>query len=200
MAVEQQESTEMLMYSFDYPMLKESGQVKISDKIVILQFPEKPTIYVENSIKIRRNITLYIENSHCFSLDWIPMHTCMDYYRVKDMFEKCLQAYSSLTGNTNFSPHTFDCSPAKYYESVTTSFTPDTFSLSSFEHLLDTCIQLSVVNTESNEKETPLHFQLCIGKHIVFCTDRDLKCVTQASNVHFIVQFILYKLLSLFLL
>jgi hypothetical protein len=197
MAVEQQESTEMLIYNFDYPMLKESGQVKISDKIVVLQFPEKPTIYVEGSIKIRRNITLYIENSHCFSFDWIPMHSWMDYCRVKDMFEKALQAYSNLTGNTNFSPHTFNCSPEKYYESVTTSFTANTFSLSYFEHLLDTCIQLSVVNTECNEKETPLHFQLCIGKHIGFCTERDLKCVNQASNVHFIVQFILHKLFSI---
>jgi hypothetical protein len=200
MAVEQQEATETLMYNFDYPALKESGQLKIGDNCIILQFPEKPTIYVEDSIKIRQNITLYMDNKHCFSLDWIPMHTWIDYYRVKDMIEKCLQAYSNLTGNTCFSPHTFICSPVKYYESVTTNFTANTFSLSSFEHLLDTCIQLSLVDTENNEKETPLHFQLCIGKHIVFCTERDLKCVTQASNVHFIVQFILHKILSVFLL
>ena len=196
MSVHQQEATETLMYSFDYPMLTESGQIKISDERIILQFPEKPTIHVGNSIKSTRNITLFIENSHCFSLDWVPMHTWTDYYRVKDMIEKCLQAYSNLTGNTYFSPHTFICNPIRYHESITTSFAANTFSLSCFEHLADTCIQLSAVNMENNEKEIPLHFQLCIGKHNIFCTERDLKYVTKASDVHFIVQFILHKLLN----
>jgi hypothetical protein len=196
MAVEYQEATETLTYSFDYPMLTESGQVKISDNCIILQFPEKPTIHVKDSIKIPRNITLYIENSHCFSLDWIPMHTWTDYYRVKDMIEKCFQTYSNLTGNTGFSPHTFNCSSVKYHESITTGFITSNFSLTCFEHILNTCIQLSVVKRENNENEVPLHFQMCIGKHIVFCTKRDLNCVTSAATVHFIVQFILQKLLN----
>jgi hypothetical protein len=200
MAIEKQEATETLLYNFDYPMVTESGAVKISDNHVILQFPEKPTVYVEDSIKVLRNITLYIENSHCFSLDWIPMHTWTDYYRVKDMIEKCLQSYSNLIGKTNFLPHTFLCNPIRYHESLTTGFTNNTFSLSCFEHTLDTCIQLSVNNKEYDEKEIPLHFQICIGKHVVFCTERDLKCVTQARNVHFIVQFILQKLLNFSLL
>jgi hypothetical protein len=45
------------------------------------------------------------------------------------------------------------------------------------------------------EKKT-LHFQICIGKHIVFCTQRDLYNVTHAEHVHFIVKFILYKILN----
>ncbi len=48
-----------------------------------------------------------------------------------------------------------------------------------------------------DEKEIPLHFQLCIGKHVVFCTERDLKCVDKAKDVHFIVQFILQKMLNI---
>jgi hypothetical protein len=200
MAIEKHEATETLLYSFDYPMVTESGAVKISDNLVILQFPEKPTVYVKDSIKVLRNITLYIENSHCFSLDWIPMHTWTDYYRVKDMIEKCLQSYNNLIGKTYFSPHTFLCNPIRYHESLTTGFTTNTFSLSCFEHTLDTCIQLSVVNKECNKKEIPLHFQMYIGKHVVFCTERDLNCVTQAENVHFIVQFILQKMLNFSLL
>ncbi len=202
MAVNQHEATETLTYNFNFPMVTESGQVTISEKQIILKFPEKPTIYVKDSIKLSRNTTLYVENSHCFSIDWIPIHSYVDYYRVKDMFEKCYQAYSNLTGNIHFSPHTFACNSAKYYESVTTSFTTEIFSLSCFEHTLDTCIQLSVVNTENDiiEKEIPIHFQLCMGKHIVFCTERDLKFITKASDVYFIVQFILYKLLSQFML
>lgn len=200
MSVQHRETNETLIYSLDYPMLTESGQVKISDERIILQFPEKPTVSVEDSIKIPRNITLFIENNHCFSFDWVPMHTWTDFYRVKDMIEKCLQAYNNLTGNIGFSPHTFSSNPIRYHESITTNFTAKIFTLDCFEHLLDTCIQLSVLNTENNEKEIPLHFQMCIGKHIVFCTERDLKYVTQASDVHFIVQFILYKLLNFSLL
>ena len=194
---EQEEASETVQYSFDYPKLSESGLIKINNKQIILQFPEKPTVYVKDSIKIPQNITLYIDNSHCFSLDWIPMHTWTDYCRVKDMIDKSLQAYSFLTGKTNFSPHTFLCNSVKYYEPITTSFTKsDSFSLSCFEHIVDTCIQISVAKTDNNEKEIPIHFQMCIGKHVIFCTDRDLHCVSKASNVHFIVQFILYKLLN----
>jgi hypothetical protein len=200
MVVNQQEATETLMYSFDYPMLTESGQVKITDECITLQFPEKPTIYVKDSVKIPKNVALFIENNHCFSLDWIPMHTWTDYYRVKDMIEKCLQAYCNLTGNTCFTPHTFVCNSSRYHESITTNFTTNNFSLSCFEHLAGTCIQLSVTEEINNDKEIPLHFQLCIGKHIVFSTERDLHCVTNTSNVHFIVQFILYKLLNISIL
>ncbi len=199
MVVKQQEATETLMYTFDYPMLTESGQVKITDECITLQCPEKPTVYVKDSVKIPKNVTLFIENSHCLSLDWIPVHTWTDYFRVKDMIEKCLQSYCNLTGNTCFTPHTF-VNSSGYHESITTNFSTDNFSLSCFEHLTDTCIQLSVAEEINDDKETPLHFQLCIGKHIVFSTERDLHCVTNASNVHFIVQFILFKLLNISIL
>ena len=59
--------------------------------IYILQFSEKPTDYVENSVTRRRNITLYIENFPVFSIDQILIHTGRDFYRVKEMIEKCLQ-------------------------------------------------------------------------------------------------------------
>jgi hypothetical protein len=196
MSDEHQSATETLMYSFDYPMLTESGLIKICDKRIVLQFPEKPTVHVKNSVKITQNITMFIENQHCFSLDWIPMHTWSDYFRVKDMIEKCIQAYNHLlANNTKFWPHTFYNS-IRYHDSITTDLTTNTFSLSCCEQTLNTCIQLSLVNAENNEKEILLHFQLCIGKHIVFCTQQDLKCITQATNIHFIVQFFLIKLLN----
>ncbi len=46
--VEAWEATETLLYNFDYPMVSECGAIKITDDRVILQFPEKPTVYVEN--------------------------------------------------------------------------------------------------------------------------------------------------------
>ncbi len=49
MDTEQQKSSETLLYNFDYPMVTECGAVKITADRVILQFPEKPTVYVENS-------------------------------------------------------------------------------------------------------------------------------------------------------
>ncbi len=46
MDTEQQKSSETLLYNFDYPMVTECGAVKITADRVILQFPEKPTVYV----------------------------------------------------------------------------------------------------------------------------------------------------------
>ncbi len=154
MDTEQQKSSETLLYNFDYPMVTECGAVKITADRVILQFPEKPTVYVENSVTLRRNVTLRIENFPGFSIDRIPIHTGTDFFRVKEMIEKCLQSYSYLLDNkTHFSPHTFSVNPINYYESLTTGFTTNSFSLSCFEHTVDTCIQLSVINKECDKKE-----------------------------------------------
>ncbi len=106
MDTEQQKSSETLLYNFDYPMVTECGAVKITADRVILQFPEKPTVYVENSVTLRRNVTLRIENFPGFSIDRIPIHTGTDFFRVKEMIEKCLQSYSYL-----ISKHIFHLTP-----------------------------------------------------------------------------------------
>lgn len=194
----QQETTETLLYNFDFPMLTESGSVLIADNQIILNFPEKPTISVKDSIKIPQNINVFLENNLRFSFNWIPMHTWADYYRARDMLETCLQSYSYLTGNVNFSPHTFISNPSKCHDSIITNLTiPNSFSINCLEQSYDTCIQLFLQNTTENcEKNEPIHFQICIGKNLIFCTHRDLNLVTHAKHVHFIVQFILYKLLN----
>jgi hypothetical protein len=191
------EASETLSYAFDFPLTTESGSVHITDHQIILQFPEKPSSFVKY-IKIPRNINLFIDNSLQFSLDWIPIHTWSDYSRMRDMFEKCLQSYTYLTdGDTTFSPHTYLWNPVKWATSISTNFSQSSgFSLDCYENNNDTCIQLDLPTSEQCEKETPLHFQICIGKNIVFCTHRDLLCITHAAHVHFIVKFILYKLLN----
>jgi hypothetical protein len=193
----EQEATETLTYAFDFPLVTESGSVRISDSQIVLQFPEKPSTYVK-SIKIPQNINVFIENDLRFSLEWIPIHTWSDYMRTRDMLEKTLQSYQFLTeDDAPFSPHTYSWNPIRWPTSTTTSLTkPGSFSLDCFVNSYDTCLQLCLLNTENNEKETPLHFQLCIGKNIVFCTQRDLHSVPFAGHVHFIVKFILYKLLN----
>jgi hypothetical protein len=98
----EKEATETLLYTFDFPMLTESGSVKITNNQIVLLFPKKPTIYVRVSIKIPRNINVFINDNQRFSLDWIPIHTWPDYVRALDMFEKCLESYSFLTDNTFF--------------------------------------------------------------------------------------------------
>ena len=195
--VSREEATETIFYSFDFPLLTESGLIQINDSQINLIFPEKPTVHVNDSIRVEKNIDVFVDNNLRFSLNWIPMHTWSDYLRVRDMFEKCLQSYSYLTGNNYFTPHTFLWNPAKNYESLTTNFMKaNSFSINCFEHGHDTCIQLQLLNKEKCEKYLPLHFQLCIGKNIVFCTQRDLDYVTHTEHVHFIVQFILYKILN----
>jgi len=73
--ISEQEATETLLYTFDFPMLTESGSVKIKNNQIVLLFPKKPTIYVKDSIKIPRNINVFINDNQRFSLDWIPIHT-----------------------------------------------------------------------------------------------------------------------------
>jgi hypothetical protein len=196
-----QEASETLLYTFDLPILTDGGSIQITDTGVILQFPEIPTTHVEDSIKVPQNINVFIENHLRISLAWISIHTWADYYRVKDMFDKCLQSYSYLINNAGFTPHTFLSNSARSYEcmtyeSVNSSFLkPNEFHLTCFEHMYDTCIQLSLFNSsETKEKEIPLHFRICFGKNIVFCTQRDLLQVHSSANVHFLVQFILFKI------
>jgi hypothetical protein len=49
--MDQTEAKETLLYNFDYPMITESGTVQICDNLITLQFPEKPTVHVNESIK-----------------------------------------------------------------------------------------------------------------------------------------------------
>lgn len=114
--VSREEATETIFYSFDFPLLTESGSIQINDSQITLIFPEKPTVHVNDSIRVEKNIDVFVDNNLRFSLNWIPMHTWSDYLRVRDMFEKCLQSYSYLTGNNCFTPHTFLWNPAKNYE------------------------------------------------------------------------------------
>jgi len=195
------EAVETLLYTFDLPILTESGSIHITDVGIILKFPEIPTTYIKESIKIPQNINVFIENHLRISLAWIPIHTWADYYRVQDMFKKCLESYSYLINNVDFKPHTFLSNPARSYEcmtyeSVNSSYQkPNEFHLTCFEHIYDTCIQLNLSRTtESIDKDIPMHFQICFGKNIVFCTQRDLTHVRSSENVHFLVQFILYKI------
>jgi len=113
------EAVETLLYTFDLPILTESGSIHITDVGIILKFPEIPTTYIKESIKIPQNINVFIENHLRISLAWIPIHTWADYYRVQDMFKKCLESYSYLINNVDFKPHTFLSNPARSYECMT---------------------------------------------------------------------------------
>ena len=98
MDTEQQEASETLLYNFDYPMITECGAVKITAIYI--------TVFRKTHSLCRRNITLYIENFPVFSIDQILIHTGRDFYRVKEMIEKCLQSYSYL-----ISKHIFHLTP-----------------------------------------------------------------------------------------
>ena len=39
--ISEQEATETLLYTFDFPMLTESGSVKIKNNQIVLLFPKK---------------------------------------------------------------------------------------------------------------------------------------------------------------
>jgi len=72
----EQEATETLLYTFDFPMLTESGSVKITNNQIVLLFPKKPTIYVRDSIKIPRNINDF----HSIGSQYIPGRIMFEFW------------------------------------------------------------------------------------------------------------------------
>jgi len=60
-------------------------------------------------------------------------------------------------------------------------------------------IQLTIPENSKSVTDLPLNVQICIGKNIVFCAQRDLSSLSQ-SDISFIIQFILYKLIKYWLI
>ena len=191
------EASEKLFYNFDYPLLAEDGWIEISDTSIVLTFPEKPNVHVNDAYDINQNSQLFVNNQMVFALDWLPIYTVLDYFRVKDMLEKCLQSYSHLINTDNFVPHKYCWNPTKMFTSAVTNYHKgDDFILYCYEDSNMSSIQLTLPENDKCNTEVTLNVQICIGKNIVFCAQRDLSSLSNENDIHYILQFILYKLLK----
>ena len=79
------EASEKLLYTFDFPSLEENGWLEISETSIVLTFPERPNVYVKEAVDISQNSQLFLNNQIVFALNWIPMYTITDFYRVKEV-------------------------------------------------------------------------------------------------------------------
>ncbi len=139
------EAFEKLFYAFDFPSLTENGWIDISDNSIVLTFPEKPTVYVKDAYDIIQNSQLFVNNQLVFAIDWLPIYTLLDFLRVKDMLEKCLQSYTNLIGEKVFVPHTYLWAPNKIFNSAVTNFSKgDDFILYCYEDPNTSQIQLTL--------------------------------------------------------
>jgi hypothetical protein len=190
------EASEKLLYTFDFPSLEENGWLEISETSIVLTFPERPNVYVKEAVDISQNSQLFLNNQIVFALNWIPMYTITDFYRVKDLLEKCLHSYTRSIGKEHFIPHIYPWAPIKIYSSAITNFQKEKdFILYCYEDLNTSQIQLTIPENSKSVTDLPLNVQICIGKNIVFCAQRDLSSLSQ-SDISFIIQFILYKLIK----
>jgi hypothetical protein len=187
--------SEKLCYNFDFPALTETGYLEINEKKIVLFFPEKSNISVKDSIKLNQKFQFYIDNVLVFCSEWLPIHSLNDYWRFKDMIEKCLHSYAYLSGNNVHSLHTYACKDYDFYNSLITDVKKDNYSLYCLEDHYNTSVQLTKANKETDMKHSSFQLQLYIGNNLVLCTDRDFKCLS-TNDIYFIVQFVLSKLLK----
>jgi hypothetical protein len=191
------EAFEKLSYNFDFPLLTDNGWIEISDTSIVLTFPEKPTVYVKDAYDIVQNSQLFLNNQLVFAIDWLPIYTHLDYLRVKDMLEKCLQSYTNLIGEKVFVPHTYLWTPNKIFNSTITNVGKgDDFILYCYEDPNTSQIQLTLPENSEYHTEVSINVQICVGKNIVFCAQRDLASLSKEIDINFILQFILYKLIK----
>lgn len=182
-------SSEKYAYRFDNPNI-ELGYVTISENNVILTFPEKveDEIYIHNTIN--QNVMLHLDNQILFDYNWLPICTINDHLKCKDMLYKCYQEFMLMSHCTY---RTSAYVSPRYYESLVTTFNNQNFNIYCLENMFQTSIQLEIKEEEEDENQSPIQFQIYCGKKLVFCSSM---LTLNKDAVHFIVVFILYKLLK----
>lgn len=190
------EISEKLVYSFDYPSLDGNGFIDISKESIILSFPEKTTPYINDCLPIDQISQLWINNVQVMSTNWLPVYTMADHVRVNDILKKGAESFTYLTNGDIFHPHTFSWNPVKICSSSVYNFhRGDDFILYSYEDPKLTQIHLKIEEESNSYCEIEPNVQIYIGNNLVFCAQRDLSSIPQLSDVYFIIQYILYKLI-----
>jgi hypothetical protein len=190
-------TTEKFTYNFDFPNQIQPGYVDIENNKVVLIFPEPSSTYVPK-YPHTQSVQLFLNRQLVFSYSWLPIYSLNDFYRVKDMIAKGFQEYSNKTHRNEFMAPKTICSNAKQYEEMFTICETNKFYLSCLEDAYTSSITLDLksTNSESNLMLNPMHCQIFIGSNLIFCTQRDLLPCLDPSMIHFVTQFILYKLLK----
>ena len=184
--------SERFMYYFDYPGLCESGYVETSPNKITIKFPEKKNVTLKNEFCCNQDVMMFINNQQLFAYQWLPLYTLQDFYKVKDIFNRCYFEYSKLTNWNHFEN--------AYYFSTNhndkiTSYNKQSFKLSCFENLYCTSIDIFIpITTTKNTYFSSIEVQIYIGTNLIFSNKRDFKNMLFVHDVYFLTNFILNKL------
>ena len=184
--------SERFMYYFDYPGLCESGYVETSPNKITIKFPEKKNVTLKDEFCCNQDVMMFINNQQLFAYQWLPIYTLQDFYKVKDIFNRCYFEYSKLTNWNHFEN--------AYYFSTNhndkiTSYNKQSFKLSCFENLYCTSIDIFIpITTTKNTYFSSIEVQIYIGTNLIFSNKRDFKNMLFVHDVYFLTNFILNKL------
>ena len=180
--------TEEYDYCFDEPT--RIGHVAISNNNVILTFPEK--IESETYQKLDQTVTFCLNHQLTFDFEMLPISTLNDFLSCKNMLYRCFYEYTILTQLNYYTSADFI---PKYYKNLATTFENPHYYLACLENVNTTSIELLLKEDQIDTPQYPIHFQLFCGKQLLFCTKTSFPML-KAESVHFIVAFILYKLIK----
>lgn len=185
-------------YCFDYPSVIDSGSVEYVNNQIIISFPRKPTVTVNEYFKHNQNIHIFVDKQLVFDLSWIPIYSVWDYVRVHDMLFKGLTEYTNIVQG-NYYNSNFNYYP-KFCNSIANVYRTKAFYLYSYEseHITSFEIELTKSNDTPNSKTNNHNmclFQIRFDNNLNFCTEKLFKHLDLPS-VHFLVQFLLTKITS----
>lgn len=193
-------SIQKFTYNFDYPSVTDSGSVEVVNDKIILSFPRKPTVTVNEHFKHNQTVQIFVDKQLVFDFNWIPIYTVWDYIRVQDMLLKGLTEYTNIVQGHYYNSNYLNCYP-KYCDNIATVYRTKSFYLYCFENEHITSFEIEITkHTILNDKNSaychnPCSIQLCFDNNVNFCTETLFKHLDLPS-MHFLVQFLLTKITS----
>ena len=183
------DSSKKYIYRFDNPLLKESGFIQLSNKLIILHFPERIGIdYCKENATI--NTQLYVNRQLRFHSSWLPIVTPSDVLKCKDMINRCYSEYTALTTKKTGTVNYYE---SYVYNELITVHNKENFALSCFEDKFTTSIELDITSPNNSQDAKHIQVQIFIGPYLTFCSNQYLQNLDSVS-VQFILSFILSKL------
>jgi hypothetical protein len=175
------ENYECSYYNFDSATVG-FGYVDISEHKTVLFFPALEEAFTS----VPKECNLYLNNNLVLSTKWLPYFSEYDFYRIHDMFQKCLYSFER-----HYIPYV--PSPYRLYNKLVTQLFVNNFIIYTLEEQGNTSIQIT------NEKSSllltfpPIEvFKIYIGSSLVFCSERDLSGLNREDTLY-IIGYILSK-------
>jgi hypothetical protein len=182
----------MYMYRFDWPDVTLDGSLQISDKLVVLQFPQK---IGSPGCLLEKHFIPFVDFTVCenllFSYSWLPIYSWADLTKCQDIFIRAY--YDYLTIIKSCPPQNTPDFQYFYHEKRTTCQTSE-YVIDCKESHLHTSLKIDILPNPTCDilKKEP-HVQIHVGEYIVFSSERDIRGVN-SKTLAVLLSFILQKL------